>query len=878
MGMSYRSGARIRREFLDFFASHGHSIVPSAGLIPEDPSLMFVNAGMVQFKNVFTGAEQRPYRRATSCQKCLRVSGKHNDLEEVGRTPRHHTMFEMLGNFSFGDYFKEEALSLAWALMIDGWGLPPERLWASVHHSDDESYDIWTRKIGLPAARVVRLGDKDNFWSMGDVGPCGPCSEIHYDLGPELGPSHPQGPGGGGDRYVEFWNNVFMQFERHPDGSREPLPRPSVDTGMGLERVASIIQGVRSNYDTDLLSGLIADGGEIAGVELGADEQSDTSLRVLADHARACAFLVAEGVIPSNEGHGYVLRRIARRAVRFGVRLGLDELPFLHQLTDRVVSHFGQAYPELVERRAFIDRVVRTEEARFAETRDKGLALLDEELNKGGKELPGELAFRLHDTYGFPLDLTRLIAGERGVSVDEQGFDELMEAQRQAGRAAWRGSNAEVADEVYGKLLADGASSAFSGYDNLTGSGRVLALLQDGERVRSLTACSVGQLIVDQTPFYGESGGQVGDKGLVTGEQLRALVTDAQKPVSGLVVHHVRLERGALSLGDLVQLQVASRERADTQRNHSATHLLHAALRQVLGDHVMQKGSLVESRRLRFDFSHFQAVTPDELASIEDLVNKWVLDNLPVTRRTMAIDQAKAEGAIAMFGEKYDAQVQVVSIGDRSMELCGGTHVDRSGDIGLFWFVSEASVSSGVRRVEAKTGSWALAEARASRDAVEKTASRLKVPAGDLLTAVERLQGEVSALRRDLEKQRRADALADADQLTSRARVVNGIKVLAARSEGGVKLMRDQADKLRDSMGSVVVVLGGENKGKVILLVAVSKDLAGSRVHAGKLVGKVAAIVGGRGGGRPDFAQAGGPQLDKLDEALEAAYELVAGC
>ncbi|MCK6503754.1 alanine--tRNA ligase [Myxococcota bacterium] len=876
MSPAFRHGAQIRREFLDFFAERGHAVVPAASLVPDDATLMFTNAGMVPFKNVFTGVEKRPYSRAASCQKCLRVSGKHNDLEEVGRTPRHHTLFEMLGNFSFGDYFKEEAIDMAWALVVGHWGVDPGKLWVSVHHSDDEAYDLWTRKIGMPAARVIRLGDKDNFWSMGDTGPCGPCTEIHVDLGDSMGPAHPEGPGGGGNRYMEIWNNVFMQFVRHPDGSMDPLPRPSVDTGMGLERIASVLQGVTSNYDSDLLRQLMADGAEIGSVAMGRDEATDTALRVLADHSRACAFLVADGIIPTNEGRGYVLRRIARRAIRFGVRLGLGKTPFFHRLTDRVVEHFGGAYPELVQRRGFIDHVLRTEEERFAETRDKGLALLDEEMGKGGRILPGDLAFRLHDTFGFPLDLTRLIAAERGVGVDEAGFDRLMEAQREAGRAAWKGSGAEGTDAAYAAMAGEGLQVAFEGYTSLHAEGAVVALLHEGQRVPSLPAGARGQLVTDRTPFYGESGGQVGDTGLVTAPGLRLSVTDTQKPADGLVVHHVTVEQGSVAVGDLVRLEVAGAARADTRRNHSATHLLHAALRRVLGDHVMQKGSLVEPRRLRFDFSHFQAVSPAELAEIEDLVNGWILENVAVDHRIMDLDQARAEGAMAMFGEKYGARVRVIRMGAHSMELCGGTHVERTGDIGLFSVTAEGGVSSGVRRIEATTGRGALAAMRGLRQAAEAAADRLHVKPTELTGAVEKLQGEVKALRKELEDARRADALAGVDGLLATARDVGGIKVLAARTEGGPELLREQADKLRDSLGSGVVVLGTAAEGKVSLLVAVSKDLAGSRVHAGKLVGALAAMVGGKGGGRPDFAQAGGTQPEHLDAALAAACDRVA--
>ncbi len=871
MTPNYLPGAEIRRQFLDFFAQNGHTIVRSAPLIPADATLMFTNSGMVQFKDVFSGAEKRDYSRATTCQKCLRISGKHNDLEEVGRTPRHQTMFEMLGNFSFGDYFKEEAIRYSWKLLTEIWKLDVSKLWVTVHYTDDEAFDIWTKAVGVPEHRVQRLGDKDNFWSMGPVGPCGPCTEIHVDLGPTMGPEHPQGPAGGGNRYMEIWNNVFMQYYRHPDGTLDPLPRPSVDTGMGLERIASVIQGVTSNYETDLFLGLMNDGAEIAGKKLGVSEDTDTALRVLADHARACAFLVAEGIIPANLGRGYELRRVARRAARFGVMLGLDTEPFFYKLTDRVVERMSDAYPELAERRAFIQRVIRGEEEKFAVTRDKGLALLGTEL-QGTTTLSGDVVFRLHDTFGFPPDLTRLIAEEKGVGIDEAGYEERMNAQKAAGRAAWKGTGHEGVEEVYRELVDEKIGTEFTGYTVLNGQSEVLALISGGQRVGVLTG--EGELVVAKTPFYAESGGQSGDVGTITVAGASFTVTDTQSPLPGLVVHRGHTT-GSLTLGDDASLAVDPRTRGSSRRNHTATHLLHAALRTVLGDHVMQKGSLVGPNRLRFDFSHFTAMTKDELRQVEDLVYEQILSDVHVDTRVLPISEAKAEGAIAFFGEKYGDVVRVVRVPGFSMEFCGGTHAGSTGEIGLFRILSEAGISSGVRRIEAQTGLGAMEYIRDVVGASEAAAAVLRARPAELADAITKMQLENRALRKEIDDAKRASALSDADALLSKARDVNGVKVLAARSEVDRDAMREQADKLRDKLGSGVVVLGAVHDGKVAFLVAVTKDLAGSRVHAGKLAGALAEKVGGKGGGRPDFAQAGGSDVAGLDAAIEAAYTLV---
>ena len=870
------TGNQIRREFLDYFGQRAHSVQPSSSLVPNDPTLMFVNAGMVQFKDVFTGKEQRDYRRATTSQKCLRVSGKHNDLEEVGRTPRHHTLFEMLGNFSFGDYFKEEAIGYAWELVKDVWKLDIDRVWVTVHHSDDEAWDLWTRKYGMPESRMQRLGDKDNFWSMGDTGPCGPCTEIHYDLGPSMGDCT-KGPAGESDRYMEFWNLVFMQYEQFADGSRQPLANPSVDTGMGLERVTSILQGVTTNYDTDLIRGLMAVGAEQAKVDMKtADEERMTALRVLADHSRATAFMIADGIIPSNEGRGYVLRRIARRAIRWGVKLGLGAEPFFHHVTAAVVEQMGGAFPELREREGFIREVVKGEEVRFGETRDKGLALLDEALSSvSGGTLDGDTVFKLHDTFGFPSDLTSLIAEEKGIKVDMAGFHAAMEQQKERGRAAWKGSGSAGVDQLWHGLLAEHPTE-FTGYTELDGDAQVMAIVHEGARVDVLPEGAEGVVILNRTPFYGEAGGQVGDTGSLSAEGVTFAVSDTQKPVPGLHAHHGSVAEGQLRVGASVKASVHAVRRDDIQRNHSATHLLHSALREVLGDHVQQRGSLVAGDRLRFDFSHHKAVSEDELLRIEDIVNREVLSNVGVLTEVMAIDDAKAMGAMSLFGEKYGDIVRVVTIGPDSIELCGGTHVKRAGDIGLVRFVSESGVSAGVRRVEAVSGRGSLARVRSNDAALAKASSTLRASPGELAAAIARLQADNKALRKQLDDMKRAQALSAADNLVSSARDIHGVKVLAAVSDSP-KGLRDQADKLRDQLGSGVVVLAAAAGKKATLLVAVTKDLAGSKVHAGKLVRELAAVVGGRGGGRPDFAQAGGSQPDKVGDVVPAAYAALEG-
>ncbi|TVQ86204.1 MAG: alanine--tRNA ligase [Deltaproteobacteria bacterium] len=867
----------IRRRFLNFFRDHGHEVVASASLVPhDDPTLFFVNAGMVPFKDAFTGAARREVSRATSVQRCMRVSGKHNDLENVGRTPRHHTFFEMLGNFSFGDYFKREAIAYSWAFLTQELGISPDRLWVTVFEEDDEAYDLWL-EIGFPKARLQRMGADENFWSMGDTGPCGPCSEIHYDHGPGVS-NDTRGPAGGDDRYVEIWNLVFMQFEQRADGSRVPLPSPSIDTGAGLERLAAVMQGVFSNYDADVFQGLIGKGAELSGKPYGDEPEVDVALRVIADHARATTFLVSDGVMPSNEGRGYVLRRVMRRAIRFGVKIGLDR-PFLHQMCARVVADFGSAYPELRERVAFIEEVVRAEEERFRTTLDRGLRLLEAEVDKlqPGEALSGQVAFTLSDTFGFPLDLTRLIAEEQGISVDEGGFEQALEAQRARGRAAWKGSGEEAVEGYWRQVADDVGATVFDGYptssrSGVEGQGRVLALARrrdhELEEVQALSSGESGVIVMDRTPFYAESGGQVGDVGRLVVDGAVFHVDDTTK-ASGLHLHHGRLIQGDVTVGHALRAMVEGPRRDATRRNHTGTHLLHAALREVLGDHVTQKGSLVGPDRLRFDFSHHKPMTEQELVAVEDRVNAQILRNVALTDEVMPLERAKAEGAMALFGEKYDDEVRVVRVPGFSTELCGGTHVLRTGDIGSFVILSEAGVAAGVRRLEAQTGQGALQVSRDRAAALREAAEALKAGADRVVESIRKLQDERRRLERELEQARAELARSAASDLLSHAREIGGVQVLVGRYDGDLK---EQADRLRDKLGTSLVVLASTKGSKAILLVATTSDLAGKRVHAGHLVRDLAKHIGGGGGGRPDLAQAGGSQPEGLDSALQAAW------
>jgi alanyl-tRNA synthetase len=870
------NASEIRKSFLGYFEREQHKIVPSSSLVPHnDPTLFFTNAGMVQFKDLFTGKEAPSYKRAVSSQRCLRVSGKHNDLDNVGRTPRHHTLFEMLGNFSFGDYFKADAIRFAWDLLTGTWKIDPDRLWVTIFEEDDEAHAIWHEKVGVPTSRIQRLGAKENFWSMGPVGPCGPCSEIHYDHGARYStdPSSTANPGPASEdpRYVEIWNLVFMQFEQHEDGSRTALPKPSIDTGMGLERVSAVLQGVFWNYETDLFQPLMRKASELAGVKPGKSEESDTALRVISDHSRAAAFLVGDGVMPSNEERGYVLRRIMRRGIRFGTKLGLQE-PFLHKVVSEVITHMSDAYPQLSDRRAFIEQVVLDEELRFQRTLSRGMRLLDAQLSEGQGQLPGAVAFELFDTYGFPLDLTELIAEERGKEVDTDGFRTAMEQQKARSRAGWKGSGQQAVSELWHQLHTAHGDTAFVGYDHDHEEGQVLALVRvsgdSGQehiftQVDRLAAGEKGILLLDQTPFYAESGGQVGDAGSIGGFH----VTETQK-AAGLYLHHGEATE-PIEVGQRLLATVDAARRDRTRRNHTATHLLHAALRKVLGPHVTQKGSLVAPDRLRFDFAHPKPLSADELRRIEEIVNAEILHNHGVDTALDDLEQAVAKGAMALFGEKYDARVRVVSVPGFSTELCGGTHVRRTGDIGLFRILSEAGVAAGVRRIEAQTGTGALALVHEESQTLLEAARKLKTEPARLVEAIGKLQEDRKSLERELAELKRGMAKAAAGDLVQKAQDVNGIRVLAAEFDGD---LREQADRLRDQLGSSLVVLLARKGDKVQMLAAASKDVAGSRIHAGKVIEAVAPLVGGRGGGRPDMAQAGGADPSGIAAAVQRVY------
>jgi len=861
------TSADLRRAFLDFFAERDHEIVASSSLVPgNDPTLLFTNAGMVQFKDVFLGSEKRARPRAASAQRCVRAGGKHNDLENVGYTARHHTFFEMLGNFSFGNYFKTEAIEFAWQFLTGTLGLPPERLWCTVFEEDDEAAAIWLDHIGVDPARFSRLGARDNFWAMGDTGPCGPCTEIFYDHGTDISGGPPGSPDEDGDRYVEIWNLVFMQYDRNGQGELRPLPRPSVDTGMGLERIAAVMQGVHSNYDIDLFRSIIADAAAITG----AGELASSSLRVIADHIRACSFLIADGVTPGNEGRGYVLRRIIRRAIRHGYQLGVAE-PFFYKLVASLEREMGAAYPELTGSREHIERVLRQEEDRFAETLSQGMRILEEAIaNLAGSRIPGDAVFKLYDTYGFPEDLTADIARERGLTIDHDGFSAAMEAQRQRARAA---SKFQTAD---GNLPALDLVTAFVGYGATRASGRVAKLLVDGEETDSLEAGVEGIVVLDSTPFYAESGGQTGDVGMLSGPGESSFwVSDSQK--LGSAVGHVgKMINGTLALGDTVAAAVDEDARGATVRNHSATHLMHAALREVLGEHVQQKGSLVAPDRLRFDFAHFQPLTAAELSEIEALVNREIRANAAAETAEMSYADAVAAGALAFFGDKYGDKVRVLKLGDYSVELCGGTHVTRTGDIGIFKILSESGIAAGVRRIEATTGHNALTAIADTERALARVAGLVKGGRDDVVDKV----GQVVARNRSLEKEvvRLKSQLASggARDLVAEAQDVAGVKVLAARLDGAdAKALREAVDHMKDKLRSAVVVLGAVEGDKVRLVAGVTRDLT-DRLKAGDIIKPVAECVGGRGGGRPDMAQAGGSDPARLDEALSLVVDQVA--
>ncbi|OGA39018.1 MAG: alanine--tRNA ligase [Betaproteobacteria bacterium RIFCSPLOWO2_12_FULL_68_19] len=858
----------IRSSFLEYFRSKGHTIVASSPLVPaNDPTLLFVNSGMVQFKDVFLGKEKRSYKRATTSQRSLRAGGKHNDLENVGYTARHHTFFEMLGNFSFGDYFKKDAIEFAWELLTKVYKLAPERLWATVYESDDEAYEIWTRTIGLPAARVVRIGDKpggqkyqsDNFWQMADTGPCGPCSEIFYDHGPEVDGGPPGSPDAEGDRYIEIWNLVFMQFNRDEQGVMHPLPRPSVDTGMGLERIAAVLQGKHSNYEIDLFQDLI----RAAARETAQKALKNPSLNVIADHIRACAFLIVDGVIPGNEGRGYVLRRIVRRAIRHGYKLGQKQ-PFFHRLVDDLDQTMGEAYPELRSQKQRVSDVLKQEEERFAETLENGMGVLESALASGEKLLDGETVFRLYDTYGFPVDLTADICRERGVRIDMAGFEAAMDEQRERARAASKFSAAASLDYQGGK-------TEFHGYDTLSLPARVVALYREGTQVAALASGESGTVVLDRTPFYAEAGGQVGDRGEIVASGGTFEVADTRKIQADVSGHHGRLKTGTLKAGDRVEARVDTALRASTMRNHSVTHLMHKALREVLGQHVQQKGSLVDADKTRFDFSHDRPMSEEEIRQVEVRVNGEILQNTPTRAQVLPIEEAKKSGAMMLFGEKYGDEVRVLDIGS-SREFCGGTHVARTGDIGVFKIYSEGGVAAGIRRIEATTGGNALAMMNSQLQEFHEVAKQLRAQpgAGMVEKALKNLLEEKRALEKELTRTRSKLALGQGQDLVAQAVDVKGAKVLAATLEGAdAKTLRDTVDKLKERLKSAAIVLGAVHDGKVSLIAGVTSDLTG-KLKAGELVNFVAQQVGGKGGGRPDMAQAGGTEPAKLPGALRS--------
>ena len=862
-----KSTAEIRQAFLDFFHSKGHQVVAGSSLVPHnDPTLLFTNAGMNQFKDVFLGLDKRNYSRATTSQRCVRAGGKHNDLENVGYTARHHTFFEMLGNFSFGDYFKHDAIQFAWELLTsEKWfALPKERLWVTVYETDDEAYEIWEKEVGIPRERIIRIGDNkgapyasDNFWQMGDTGPCGPCTEIFYDHGDHIWGGPPGSPEEDGDRYIEIWNIVFMQFNRQADGTMEPLPKPSVDTGMGLERIAAVLQHVNSNYDIDLFRTLIQAVAKVTG----ATDLSNKSLRVIADHIRSCAFLIADGVMPSNENRGYVLRRIIRRAVRHGNMLGAKET-FFYKLVGPLIDVMGSAGEDLKRQQAQVEQVLKTEEEQFARTLERGLALLDEELAKlSGDTLDGETAFRLYDTYGFPVDLTADVCRERNIKVDEAGFEAAMEEQRRRAREA-SGFGAD-----YNAMIRVDSASEFKGYDHLELNGKVTALFVDGKSVDAINAGQEAVVVLDQTPFYAESGGQVGDKGELKGANFSFAVEDTQK--YGQAIGHIgKLAAGSLKVGDAVQADVDEARRARIRLNHSATHLMHAALRQVLGTHVSQKGSLVNDKVLRFDFSHNEAMKPEEIRAVEDLVNAQIRRNLPIETNIMDLEAAKAKGAMALFGEKYDERVRVLSMGDFSTELCGGTHASRTGDIGLFRIISESGTAAGVRRIEAVTGEGAIATVHADSDRLSEVAHLLKGDSNNLADKVRSVLERTRQLEKELQQLKEQAAAQESANLSSKAIDVNGVKLLVSELSGvEPKMLRTMVDDLKNQLGSTIIVLATVAEGKVSLIAGVSKDVT-DRVKAGELIGMVAQQVGGKGGGRPDMAQAGGTDAAALPAAL----------
>jgi len=878
---SYMTGNEVRRLFLEYFEKHHHRIVKSSSLVPQDdPTLLFTNAGMVQFKRLFLGEEKRDYVRATTSQKCVRAGGKHNDLENVGYTARHHTFFEMLGNFSFGDYFKEKATEFAWDLITNGYGLSSDKLWVSIYMDDDEAHEIWHKNIGVPEDRIVRFGEKDNFWSMGDTGPCGPCSEIHYDRGEAFGCDRPNCKVGCEcDRYLEVWNLVFMQFNRDADGNMTPLPKPSIDTGLGLERMVSLLQDAPTNYETDLFLPIMQKVEALSGKQLGTSSEADVAVKVIADHSRAAAFLVGDGVLPSNEGRGYVLRRILRRAIRYGRNIGLTR-PFLHETSNLVFDLMEPAYPELKEASAFIQNVIENEEVRFSETLDHGLKLLNDSLaelrEKNINEVPGELVFKLYDTYGFPVDIVRDVVRDENLTVDMDGFDVAMEKQREQSRSV---TTFDEVIEAYKHLSAEGIRPEFIGYDSLSGIGRVLTLVRDGEEIQEAGKGSEIEIVTDVTPFYGGAGGQVGDRGKIASASssggLDVEISDTIKDPTGLIIHKGTIQSGKIKKGDSVALTVDQPSRDATARNHTATHILHSVLRTVLGDHVKQAGSLVAPDRLRFDFTHFSQIDADTLNNIEALVNRRIRENASVQIEEMAAEEAFKTGAMALFEEKYGDRVRLISLSDFSMELCGGTHTRYTGDVGLFIIIDESSIAAGVRRIEALTGKAALEYTQTTRHLLNEAAFLVKDKPEALPVRIQNLLSHQKALEKEVEALKAKMAALSAEGKDDEVKTINGVNVLVKKvTVDSPGAMRNLADQFKEKIASGIVVLGSASGKKAILITLVSQDLMG-RFHAGNIVREIAALVGGSGGGRPDMAQAGGTQPENLTQALEKAYEVI---
>jgi len=871
----------IRKRFLDYFGKFGHTLVPSSSLVPKgDPTLLFTNAGMVQFKRVFLREETREYVRAATCQRCVRAGGKHNDLENVGRTARHHTFFEMLGNFSFGDYFKEDAIRYAWDFLVNHMRLPADKLWITVFETDDEAAAIWKKESGLPSERIVRMGEKDNFWSMGDTGPCGPCSEILIDQGADVGCGRPDcRVGCDCDRFLELWNLVFMQYNRDSNGTLFPLPAPSIDTGMGLERLSAVMQGKKTNYDSDLFMPLIERIESLTSKKYGVDHENDVSIRAIADHARAITFLISDGVLPSNEGRGYVLRRIIRRAARHGRFLGIKE-PFIYKLNDTVIGSFSQVYPEVSRAKDIVSRATLGEEERFFETLERGLGMLDEEIRglktRQATVIPGDVAFKLYDTYGFPVDLTADIVRREGFSVDEEGFSKFMEEQKKKARQAWKGvQETESVQELYKKLSGAELRSRFVGYNMEAVSSRVLCIIKDGESVDTAFLGDNVEIISEETPFYAESGGQTGDTGVIVGKGFVVKIIDTKRPFGDLIVHFGTVTEGSISVDDTAELLPDLEKRAATCRNHTATHILHAALRNIVGSHARQSGSLVTPKGFRFDFNHFEPLSDDAIKKIEEAMNGVVLKNIEVKTEVLPYKEAIEKGALAFFGEKYGDTVRLVRIEGVSAELCGGTHVRRTGDIGLIKITSEGSVASGVRRIEAVTGMGAFENVARSESALRQISQVLKVPKLEVPDKVTKLLEYQKELEKEIERLKGRTKATSADKFLETARKIDGVKVLAMTVDAGdAKDLRETADALRAKMGSGIVVLGCRQDGKALLLAAVTKDLT-KRFSAGEIIKKLAPVVGGKGGGKEDMAQAGGKDADKINEAIKEAYRTV---